>query len=135
MFVSLKSCCCPSLGLDGPAGLDPVCACFLWGAETGAVFSLVSQTTGGGVLEGTCRLISMRAASFCFSVTLILILIETEKFITRRVSSCPVKGRACWLGLLIKAGWPSRFLDGGYRSARVDRNGCCDPQDSGPWSF
>lgn len=48
LFVSSKSCCCPSLGLAGPAGLDPVSACFLWGvAETGAVFSLMYQTTGG----------------------------------------------------------------------------------------
>lgn len=33
LFVSSKSCCCPSLGLGGPAGLDPVCACFLWGGQ------------------------------------------------------------------------------------------------------
>lgn len=86
LFVSSTSCCCPSLGLDGPAGLDPVSACFLWGGQRLERCSPSCIKPQGGTsyfLLSTCGLICITAASSCFSVTLILILIETEKFIAR----------------------------------------------------
>lgn len=48
-----------------------MCVLSLGGAETGAVFSLMYQTTGGDILflPKSCGLIWISAASSCFSVT------------------------------------------------------------------
>lgn len=71
LFVSSKSCCCPSLGLGGPAGLDPVCACFLWGGrDWSGVLPHVSNHRGDILfLPKSCGLIWISAAFSCFSVT------------------------------------------------------------------